>query len=72
MALFYVIKVIVKTTYTNNMHLTIELFDLYIEKRSRSWFSLLEINKDTSLVYIEWGQGWKIQISILFGLIKNF
>lgn len=54
------------------MHLTIELFDLYIEKRSRSWFSLLEINKDTSLVYIEWGQGWKIQISILFGLIKNF
>ena len=72
MALFYVIKVIVKTTHSNNMHLTIELFDLYIEKRSRSWWSLLEVNKDTSLVYIEWGQGWKIQISILFGLIKNF
>ena len=72
MVQFYAIKVIVKTTYPNNMHLTIELFDLYIEKRSRSWFSLLEVNKDTSLVYIEWGQGWKIQISILFGLIKNF
>lgn len=54
------------------MYVTIELFDLYIERRSRSWFSLLEINKDSSLLYLEWGQGWKIQVSLLFGLIRNF
>lgn len=72
MELSYVTKVIVKTTYTNNMHITIELFDLYIERRSRSWLSLLEINKDSSLLYLEWGQGWRIQVSLLFGLIRNF
>lgn len=54
------------------MQLTIELFDLYLEKRGRSWFSLLEINKESSLVYLEWGQGCKIQINLLFGLIKNY
>jgi hypothetical protein len=54
------------------MRLNIELFDIEIERRARSWFSLLEINHNECLLYIEWGQSWKIQFSLLFGLIKNY
>lgn len=54
------------------MWLTIELFDLYIERRGRSWFSLLEINNNRSLLYLEWGQGLRIQVNFLFGVIKNY
>lgn len=54
------------------MRLNVELFDIEIERRGRSWLSLLEINRNESLLYLEWGQGWKIQISFLFGLIKNY
>lgn len=54
------------------MKLSVELFDLYIERRGRSWFSLFEVNKNECLFYLEWGQGWKIQISFLFGLLKNY
>lgn len=54
------------------MRLNIELFDLYIERKGRSWFSLLEINNNECLLYLEWGRGSKIQISFLFGLIKNY
>ena len=54
------------------MQLKVELFDIFLERKSRCWFSLLEINSEESLLYIEWGQSWKIQISFLFGLIKNY
>lgn len=54
------------------MRLNIELFDIEIEGRGRSWLSLLEINHNQSLLYIEWGRTGKIQISLLFGLIKNY
>jgi hypothetical protein len=54
------------------MRLTIELFDIYIEKRGRSWLSLIEINDDRSLLYLEWGQKSFIQVNFLFGLIKNY
>jgi hypothetical protein len=54
------------------MQLKVELFDIFLERKGRCWFSLLEINSEESLLYIEWGQGWKIQISFLFGLIKNY
>jgi hypothetical protein len=54
------------------MRLNIELFDIEIERRGRSWLSLLEINRDECLLYLEWGQGMKTQISFLFGLIKNY
>lgn len=54
------------------MYLNIELLEIYTEKNGRSWFSLLEINRNKSLLYIEWGQYDKIQISLLFGLIKNY
>ena len=54
------------------MQLKIELFDIVLEKKGRSWFSLLEINAEESLLYVEWGQSWKIQISFLFGLIKTY
>ncbi len=54
------------------MRLNIELFDIYVEKKGRSWLSLIEINYNKSLVYIEWGQRNKIQFSLLFGLIKNY
>ena len=54
------------------MRLKIELFDIEIERRGRSWFSLFEINSEESLLYIEWGMSWKIQISFLFGLLKNY
>lgn len=57
------------------MNLKIELFDIFLERRGRCWFSLLEINYNESyesLLYIEWGQSWKIQVSFLFGLIKNY
>jgi hypothetical protein len=53
------------------MRLNVELFDIEIERRGRSWLSLLEINHNESLLYVEWGQRDKIQISFLFGLIKN-
>jgi hypothetical protein len=54
------------------MRLNIELFDIYVEKKGRSWFSLLEVNFEESLMYLEWGQGGKLQISLLFGLFKNY
>ena len=54
------------------MRFNIELFDIFIDRKGRSWLSLLEINYGMPLLYIEWGQGMKIQISFLFGLIKNF
>ncbi len=54
------------------MRLNIELLDIEIEGRGRSWFSLLEINHNECLLYIEWGSGGKLQISFLFGLIKNY
>ena len=54
------------------MNLNIELLDISIEKKSRSWFSLLEINNNKSLLYIEWGQDRKIQINFLFNLIKTY
>jgi hypothetical protein len=54
------------------MRLNIELFDIEIERRGRCWLSLLEINHNESLLYIEWGQKGFIQISFLFGLIKNY
>jgi hypothetical protein len=53
------------------MNLNIELLDIFIEKMGRSWFSLLEINENKCLLYIEWGQSRKIQINFLFGLIKT-
>ncbi len=54
------------------MRLNIELFDIEIERRGRSWLSFLEVNYGHPLLYIEWGLGGKIQISLLFGLIKNY
>lgn len=54
------------------MRLNIELFDVFIERKGRCWFSLLEINNNECLLYIEWGQRGFIQISFLFGLIKNY
>ena len=54
------------------MELNIELIDIFIVKKGRSWLSLLQINNDKSLLYIEWGQYRKIQIGLLFGLIKNY
>ncbi len=54
------------------MRFNIELFDIYFEKKGRSWLSFIEINYGMPLLYLEWGQGWKIQFSFLFGLIKNY
>ncbi len=54
------------------MILNVELFDVFIKRNNRNWFSLIEINKQKCLLYLEWGQGMKIQISFLFGLIKNY
>ena len=54
------------------MELNIELIDIFIEKKGRSWLCLLEINRNESLLYLEWGQRGKLQISFLFGLIKNY
>jgi len=54
------------------MRLNIELFDIYFEKKGRCWLSLIEVNFENSLLYLEWGQKNKIQISFLFGLIKNY
>lgn len=54
------------------MRLNIELIDIEIERRGRSWLSLLEINNNESLLYLEWGQRGKMQISFLFGLLKNY
>jgi hypothetical protein len=54
------------------MRFNIELFDIYFEKKGRSWLSFIEINYGNSLLYLEWGQKGFIQISFLFGLIKNY
>ena len=55
------------------MRLRVELFDVYFGRgNERSWLSLFEVNYVSSLLYIEWGQGAKIQISFLFGIIKNY
>jgi len=54
------------------MRLNIELFDIFIVRKNRCWFSLLEINNDECLLYVEWGQRGFIQISFLFGLLKNY
>jgi hypothetical protein len=54
------------------MRLNIELLAVDIHRVGRNWISFLEINYGNSLFYIEWGQGMKIQISFLFGLIKNY
>ena len=54
------------------MRLNVELFDVFIKRNNRNWFSLIEVNGQECLLYLEWGQGWKIQISFLFGLIKNY
>lgn len=54
------------------MRLAVELFDIYLERRGRCWLSLLEINNNESLLYIEWGQKSFVQVSFLFGLIKNY
>jgi hypothetical protein len=54
------------------MRFNIELFDIYIERKGRSWLSLIEINYGMPLLYLEWGQKGFIQISFLFGLIKNY
>ncbi len=52
--------------------MNIELLDIEIERRGRSWFSLLEINNNECLLYVEWGQRGFVQISFLFGLFKNY
>jgi hypothetical protein len=54
------------------MRLDVELLAIDIHRVGRSWISFLEINYGHPLFYIEWGQGMKIQISFLFGLIKNY
>lgn len=54
------------------MQINVELFDMFIERKSRNYISLLEINKRECLLYLEWGQGWKMQIGFLFGLYKNY
>ena len=54
------------------MKLNIELLDIFTEKKGRSWLSFIEINYGSPLLYIEWGQKGFIQISFLFGLIKNY
>ncbi len=54
------------------MRFNIELFDIYFEKKGRSWLSFIEINYGNPLLYIEWGQKGFIQFSFLFGLIKNY
>ena len=59
-------------TKTNNMRLNVELFAFDFYRVGRSWISFLEINYGHPLFYIEWGQGMKIQISFLFGLLKNY
>lgn len=56
----------------SNMRLDIELLAIDIHRVGRSWISFLEINYGNPLFYIEWGQRGKIQISFLFGLIKNY
>jgi len=54
------------------MRLNVELLAIDFYRVGRSWISILEINYGHPLFYIEWGQGMKIQISLLFGLIKNY
>jgi len=54
------------------MRLNVELLAIDFYRVGRSWISILEINHGNPLFYIEWGQGMKIQISLLFGLIKNY
>lgn len=54
------------------MRLDIELLSVDIQRVGRSWISILEINYGNPLLYIEWGQGWRIQFSLLFGLIKKY
>ena len=54
------------------MSLKVELFDLFFERKSRSYLSILEVNKSEPLLYLEWGQSYKIQIGLFFGLIKNY
>lgn len=54
------------------MRLRVELFDIFIERRGRCWLSLLEINSNECLLYLEWGQKSFIQVSFLFGLFKNY
>jgi len=54
------------------MRLNIELLAIDIYRVGRSWISILEINYGHPLLYLEWGQSSKIQISFLFGLIKNY
>lgn len=54
------------------MRLNIELLAVDIHRVGRSWISILEINYGNPLLYVEWGQGWRIQFSLLFGLIKNY
>jgi hypothetical protein len=54
------------------MRFSIELFDIYIERKGRCWLSFIEINYDKSLLYLEWGQKGFVQFSFLFGLIKNY
>jgi hypothetical protein len=54
------------------MRFNIELFDIFIEKKGRCWLSLLQINYGRPFLYLEWGGKSYIQISFLFGLIKNY
>jgi len=54
------------------MRLDVELLAIDFYRVGRSWISILEINYGHPLFYIEWGQGMKIQISFLFGLLKNY
>lgn len=54
------------------MRLNVELFDVFIKTNNRNFISLIEINRGECLLYLEWGQGIKIQISLFFGLIKNY
>jgi hypothetical protein len=61
-----------KQLKTNNMRLNVELIEIDIYTKGRSWISILEINHGNPLFYMEWGQGMKIQISFLFGLLKNY
>lgn len=54
------------------MRFNVELLAIDFHRVGRSWISFLEINYGHPLLYIEWGRRGKIQISFLFGLLKNY